>query len=67
MSIFQQIYDCEINFEISCFWDGGFTIKLGDKSNGYKAIAVVDTWGEVEDWFILMMKKEYKIEIKDNN
>jgi hypothetical protein len=24
----QQLYDSEINFELSCFWDGGFIWKL---------------------------------------
>ncbi len=36
-NILQDIYDSEINFSISCFWDGGFEVKLGDVGNGYKA------------------------------
>jgi len=35
MKELQRIYDSEINFEISCFWDGGFIFKLGDEQNGY--------------------------------
>ncbi len=31
----QELYDSEINFEISCFWDGGFAVKLGDEINGF--------------------------------
>jgi hypothetical protein len=27
-SIFQRLYDAEINFEISCFWDDGFLVRL---------------------------------------
>jgi hypothetical protein len=27
----QRIYDSEINAEITWFWDGGFTVRLGDK------------------------------------
>jgi hypothetical protein len=37
MDILQMLYDSEINFELSCFWDGGFTWKLGDRMNGYSA------------------------------
>lgn len=33
----QKIYDSEINFEISSFWDGGFTFKLGSEYQGYEA------------------------------
>jgi len=31
----QKLYDCEINFEISCFYDGGFDAALGDSRNGW--------------------------------
>ncbi len=31
----QQLYDSEINFELSSFWDAGFVWKLGDSANGY--------------------------------
>jgi hypothetical protein len=37
MEILQALYDSEINFEISSFWDGGFTWKLGDAMNGFDA------------------------------
>lgn len=30
-----KLYDREINFEISCFWDAGFRIRLGDRINGF--------------------------------
>lgn len=33
----QALYDSEINFEISTFWDGGYTAKLGDAMNGFVA------------------------------
>lgn len=35
--ILQEIYDSEINFTITSFWDGGFNWKLGDELNGFKA------------------------------
>lgn len=33
----QKVYDSEINFSISTFWDAGFDVKLGDKLNGFLA------------------------------
>lgn len=30
----QKIAESEINFEISCFWDGGFHFEIGDELNG---------------------------------
>lgn len=32
----KRLYDSEINVEISCFWDGGWYVRLGDEMNGYK-------------------------------
>lgn len=32
----QALYEHEINFKIECFWDGGFTVLLGDEMNGYE-------------------------------
>jgi hypothetical protein len=45
-SILQSLYDSEINFEISTFWDGGFDWKLGDRMNGYKEDGNRDTFNE---------------------
>jgi hypothetical protein len=50
MSVFQELYDSEINFSISTFWDGGFDVKLGDEMNGFRAETSVWTWAEVETW-----------------
>jgi hypothetical protein len=46
----QRLYDSEINCEISSFWDGGFTVKIGDEMNGFRAEVCVDTFSEAEDW-----------------
>jgi hypothetical protein len=32
----KKLYDNEINFLISCFWDAGYSWKLGDETNGFK-------------------------------
>jgi len=34
-STLQELYDSEINFQISTFWDSGFDWKLGDNLNGF--------------------------------
>ena len=49
-SVFQQYYDLEKNFEISCFWDDGFKIRFSDL-NGYIAYHYIETWKEVEEIF----------------
>jgi hypothetical protein len=36
MQTLQRLYDSEINFSITTFWDDGFTVKLGDELNGFK-------------------------------
>jgi hypothetical protein len=46
-SVFQALYDSEINFAVSCFWDGGFIVRLGDDMNGWSPEQRVDTWEEV--------------------
>lgn len=59
IDIFQELYDSEINFSVSCFWDGGFTVKLGDTMNGWKAEADVKTWHEVNNWLRAEAIKAY--------
>lgn len=49
-SVFERLYDSEINFSISTFWDGGYEIKLGDDMNGFKAEAIFKIWADVELW-----------------
>lgn len=42
LKVMAALYDSEINCSLSSFWDGGFTVKLGDDINGVKATS---------DWF----------------
>lgn len=35
MSILQQLHDSEINTSVSSFYDGVWTAKLGDETNGF--------------------------------
>ena len=50
MSVFQELYDSEINFTISVLWEGGFDVKLGDNLNGFDAEATLARWSDVESW-----------------
>lgn len=52
MSVFQDLYHSEINFRVSCFWDGGFAVELGDDMNGIRAQTNCDRWGQIEPWLI---------------
>lgn len=45
----QRLYDSEINFSVSCFWDGGFTVIIGDDMNGCKYEGYAQTWRDVEE------------------
>ena len=36
LDMLQEVYDSEINFAFSCFWDGGWEVRLGDDMNGWK-------------------------------
>jgi hypothetical protein len=36
-AIIDALYESELNCEVSTFWDGGFTLKLGDEMNGFVA------------------------------
>lgn len=49
---FQWLYDLEINFKVSCFWDGGFDVALGDEMNGWEAETTVEKWDEVAPWLL---------------
>jgi hypothetical protein len=50
MSILQRLYDSEINFEVSGFYDAGFDVRLGDHLNGFLAKGKVETWADAEAW-----------------
>jgi hypothetical protein len=58
-TILQDLYDCEINFTISCFFDGGFHIRLGDVLNGFKAEARADTYAEAVQKLLAMALKHH--------
>jgi len=49
-TVFERLYDSEINFAVNSFCWRGFDVNLGDDMNGFKAQTTVDTWAEVEQW-----------------
>jgi hypothetical protein len=49
-SILQRLHDSEINGSIEWFFDGVWTVRLGDNINGWRVSAVVDTLREAETW-----------------
>lgn len=59
MDKLQKLYDSEINWAIETFWDGGFTAKLGDEMNGFKAEKTCDTLEEAADFLWVQAKKRY--------
>lgn len=34
--ILTKLYDSEINYQMSTYWDGGIDVKYGDEQNGFK-------------------------------
>ena len=52
-SVFQDLYDSEINITISTFWDGGFFVQLGDEMNGFKAEHTFYHFVDIEPWVVI--------------
>ena len=54
-----DLYKSEINFSISCFWDNGFDVKLGDSINGFKVEENFDSLYDAMQWLFNMTIKHY--------
>lgn len=53
LSQLDRIAKSEINFEIDCFFDGGYTARMGDRANGYTATSpLCDTTKEAGEWIV---------------
>lgn len=52
MSMLQPLYDSEINFSLSSFWDGGITARLGDEMNGFVAVETFEKVHDAEMWLL---------------
>lgn len=57
--VMEDLYYSEINFAISCFWDGGFDVKLGDVMNGWRAEDNWDSLEEVASWLDEQARRHY--------
>jgi hypothetical protein len=49
-TIIAALHDSEINGEVSWFYDGTWSVKLGDEMNGFDAEAVVTSPQEAAEW-----------------
>lgn len=59
-SVMQRLYDSEINANVASFWDGGFDVRLGDRTNGFKDHTDgLRDWTAVEAWLTEMVLKHY--------
>ena len=56
-SVLADLYNSEINVSISCFWDGGWDVKLGDEMNGFKAETTLDDIDAIAPWLIESAKR----------
>lgn len=57
----QTLYDNEINVALSCFWDGGWDVGLGDGINGFQERGNFDTLDEVAAWLRSVATKHYPL------
>lgn len=46
----QRLYDSKINFAIETRWDRGFTVRIGDRVNGYVTETTVKTVEDAVTW-----------------
>jgi hypothetical protein len=51
--------ESEINFEISYFFDSGFTVKLGDRSNGFLDDGLFEDLDDGIEWLWQTAEKHY--------
>jgi hypothetical protein len=48
--VLSELYASEINCSLSSFWDGGWSVKLGDTSNGFLAETTVGSLDDAAQW-----------------
>ena len=57
--IIRDLYASEINGRIEWFYDGGFSVSLGDMLTGWKATENFRTFAEAVDWLRCEAIKRY--------
>lgn len=58
-SVLQDLYDSEINYTITTFWDVGFRVMLGNDINSFVADARVQTFTQAVQWLALAAMEHY--------
>ncbi|MGE0290510.1 MAG: hypothetical protein AB7I42_29565 [Bradyrhizobium sp.] len=48
-SALKALYDAEINVEMVSFWDSGWTVRMGDKRNGFRSQKTFEGRNSLED------------------
>ena len=59
MDDLQALYDSEINFTISTFWDAGFRWKLGDNLDGFVAEGEAKTLQQATAEIVAAARREF--------
>ncbi len=60
MNNFDWLYENEINWTISSFWDSGYTVQLGDSINGYSDESeMISTYEEAIEELNRLANKRY--------
>lgn len=61
IDVMQALYSSEINVRISCMWDGGWQVSLGDELNGVDATADFENerLGEAAEWLAHNARRLY--------
>lgn len=59
MKVLQDLYNSEINFNISTFWDTGFKVVLGNSTNEFIIDTPTRTIGETIEWLKQQAIKHY--------
>lgn len=60
--VLKRLYESEINFSISTFWDNGFDVRLGDPMNDFKSEANFRTLDECAEF----LDREARIQFPDS-
>ena len=55
----QLLYASEINAEVNWFWDAGFTVRVGDRLNGFKTAVVGVPFEHLADTLVCEAIKYY--------
>lgn len=58
--IMAMYYKAEQNIKISCFWDGGWHVEIGDDINGYKDNSDILSIKEAKEFLLKWYEENLK-------